>query len=114
MRVPGSVGQAIGIIGGLILGQAAVAANLASTVTLIIVALSGLGNLCVPDYSTQVACSYFRFAFVLAGWFGGLLALTAAFMIFTTYLADMRSFGIPMLSGASDMRGRGTKARNKT
>ena len=60
MRVPGSIGQAIGVIGGLILGQAAVAANLASSVMLIIVALSGLGNFCVPDYSTQIAASDLR------------------------------------------------------
>lgn len=78
MRVPGSIGQAIGVIGGLILGQAAVAANLASSVMLIIVALSGLGNFCVPDYSTQIAASYFRIAFVIAAWLGGLLGLAAA------------------------------------
>ena len=52
MRVPGSIGQAIGVIGGLILGQAAVAANLASSVMLIIVALSGLGE---PDSASNQA-----------------------------------------------------------
>lgn len=98
MRVPGSVGQAIGVIGGLILGQAAVSANLASTVILIIVALSGLGNLCIPDYSTQIAASYFRFGFVIAAWLGGLLALTGAFIIFTAYMANLKSFGVPFLS----------------
>lgn len=98
MRVPGSVGQAIGVIGGLILGQAAVSANLASTVILIIVALSGLGNLCIPDYSTQIAASYFRFAFVIAGWLGGLLALTGAMLCFTAYMANLKSFGVPFLS----------------
>ena len=98
MRVPGSVGQAIGVIGGLILGQAAVAANLASTVILIIVALSGLGNLCIPDYSTQVACSYFRIAFVLAAWLAGLLGLTSALIVFVAYIANMKSFGVPFLA----------------
>lgn len=98
MRVPGSVGQAIGVIGGLILGQAAVSANLASTVILIIVALSGLGNLCIPDYSTQIAASYFRFGFVIAAWMGGLLALTGAMIIFVAYMANMKSFGVPFLS----------------
>lgn len=98
MRVPSSVGQAIGVIGGLILGQAAVAANLASTVVLIIVAISGLGNLCIPDYSTQIAASYFRFAFVIAAWMGGLLGLCAAFLIAVGYVANLKSFGVPFLS----------------
>ena len=98
MRVPGSVGQAIGVIGGLILGQAAVAANLASTVILIIVAISGLGNLCIPDYSTQIAASYFRFGFVLAAWMGGLLGMTSAMLLFIAYMANMKSFGVPFLA----------------
>lgn len=98
MRVPGSVGQAIGVIGGLILGQAAVAANLASSVILIIVALSGLGNFCIPDYSTQISASYFRIAFVLAAWMGGLLGLVAAFMLFIGYISNLKSFGVPFLA----------------
>lgn len=98
MRVPGSIGQAIGVIGGLILGQAAVAANLASTVILIVVALSGLGNLCIPDYSTQVGTSYLRIAFVIAAWLGGLLGLATALMLFIAYMANVKSFGVPFLS----------------
>lgn len=98
LRVPGSIGQAIGVIGGLILGQAAVAANLASSVILIIVALSGLGNFCIPDYSTQISASYFRIAFVIAAWMGGLLGLVAAFMLFVGYMANLKSFGVPFLA----------------
>lgn len=106
MRVPSSVGQAIGVIGGLILGQAAVAANLASTVVLIIVAISGLGNLCIPDYSTQVAASYFRFAFVIAAWMGGLLGLCSALIIAVGYTASLKSFGVPFLSPFAPKTGR--------
>lgn len=98
MRVPGSIGQAIGIIGGLILGQAAVAANLASSVILIVIAISGLGNFCIPDYSSQIAASYFRIAFVIAAWLGGLLGLVSAFMVFICYLANLKSFGVPFLA----------------
>ena len=89
MRVPGSVGQAIGVIGGLILGQAAVSANLASTVILIIVALSGLGNLCIPDYSTQIAASYFRIGFVIAAWLGADLFKTAVACCVTVFVLEL-------------------------
>ena len=98
LRVPGSIGQAIGIIGGLILGQAAVAANLASSVVLIIVALSGLGNFCVPDYSTQIAASYFRIGLVFAAWWGGLLGLTCTMVAIVCWMCSLKSFGVPFLA----------------
>lgn len=98
LRVPGSIGQAIGIIGGLIMGQAAVTAHLASSVILIIVAASGLGNFCIPDYSTQVSASYIRMAVVIAAWLGGLLAITAVILFITASLSSTKSFGVPFLA----------------
>ena len=100
-RVPGNIGQAIGIIGGLIMGQAAVAAHLASSVVLIIVAASGLGNFCIPDYRTQLAASYFRIAVVLAAWLGGLLGTAAVTLLAVCHAASLRSFGVPFLSPAA-------------
>lgn len=101
LRVPGSIGQAIGIIGGLILGQAAVSANLASSVILIVVALSGLGNFCIPDYATQISASYIRVAFVIAAWIGGLLGMSCMLVAFFALMASLKSFGVPFLTPAS-------------
>lgn len=98
LRVPGSIGQAIGIIGGLIMGQAAVAAHLASSVVLIVVAASGLGNFCIPDYRTQIAAAFLRLALVISAWMGGLLGMTAAALFAVCGLASMKSFGVPFLS----------------
>lgn len=98
LRVPGDIGQAIGIIGGLIMGQAAVAAHLASSVVLIIVAVSGLGNFCIPDHSTQIAAAYLRAANVIAAWIGGLLGLCAVSILTTGLLAGLKSFGVPFLA----------------
>lgn len=97
-RVPGNIGQAIGIIGGLVMGQAAVTAHLASPVVLIIVAASGLGNFCIPDYQTQLAASYFRIAAVIAAWMGGLLGLSAAVLAAASHMAGLKSFGVPFLA----------------
>ncbi|MBS7335543.1 MAG: spore germination protein [Eubacteriales bacterium] len=98
MRVPGSIGQAIGIIGGLILGQAAVTANLASSVMLIVVALTGLGNFCIPDYSTQLSASIIRVMLVLSGWLAGLLGLFSCTFMILAWLASLKSYGVPFLS----------------
>ncbi|MDO4568072.1 MAG: spore germination protein [Clostridia bacterium] len=98
MRVPGSIGQAIGIIGGLMLGQAAVTANIVSTTSLIVVALSGLGNFCIPNYQLLIATSWLRVILLLAGWAGGLLGLTCAIIVMIGCIASMKSFGVPYLS----------------
>ena len=76
----------MGIIGGLILGQAAVSANLVSKVALIIVALAGLGNFTVPDFSFQLAVAYYRIVLTLFAWMGGLLGLLSGVVSALAYL----------------------------
>ncbi|MEG1559636.1 MAG: spore germination protein [Clostridia bacterium] len=98
MRVPGSIGQAIGIIGGLILGQAAVAANLVSSVVLILIALTGLGNFCIPDYPTQLSAVYIRLYLIAFSMFGGLLGFFSGLLILIAIVASVKSFGIPYLA----------------
>ena len=98
IRVPGVVGHAIGIIGGLLLGQAAVAAHLVSTVVLIIVALSGLGNFTIPDYSTQICVAYYRVALCVAATFAGFLGIGGLTLLTIALLCSVKSFGVPMLA----------------
>lgn len=98
VRVPGAVGQTVGIIGGLILGQAAVSANMVSTVALITVALAGLGNFCIPDYSMQLAISYYRILLCILGGLAGLLGVFTALLGSLALLASQKSFGVPFLS----------------
>ena len=98
VRVPGAVGQTVGIIGGLILGQAAVSANFVSTVALIIVALTGLGNFVIPNYDLQIAVACYRVALCLLAIAGGLLGLSCGIMAALILLADQKSFGVPFLA----------------
>ena len=98
IRVPGAVGQTVGIIGGLILGQAAVSANFVSTVALIIVALTGLGNFVIPNYDLQIAVACYRVALCLLALGGGLLGLTCGIMGALVLLSDQKSFGVPFLA----------------
>ena len=98
MRVPGSIGQAIGIIGGLILGQAAVTANIVSSVVLILVALTGLGNFCIPNYRLSLTASYIRIGAVIAGWMAGFLGIAAFIVVLVAYIASQKSCGVPYLT----------------
>lgn len=98
LRVPGSIGHAIGIIGGLLLGQAAVSANIVSTVVLIIVALTGLGNFAIPDYSAQVATAYYRVLLCVAATLAGLLGITVTGLCATAVMCSAKSFGMPFFA----------------
>jgi spore germination protein KA len=98
LRVPGSIGHAIGIIGGLLLGQAAVSANIVSTVVLIIVALTGLGNFTIPDYSAQVAAAYYRILLCIAATLAGLLGVTVTGLCATAAMCSVKSFGVPFFA----------------
>lgn len=105
VRVPGSVGSTLGIIGGLILGQAAVEANIVSPILIIIVAISGLGAFAAPSVSFSRSISFIRFIFVLFGAFCGILGIVCAFFVLMGPLAASESFGVPFLSPITPKNG---------
>lgn len=64
LRAPGAMGNALGIVSGLILGQSAVSADIVSPLLLIVVAASGLGGFCVPSYALSVGMKIFSCFFL--------------------------------------------------
>lgn len=98
LRIPNALGGAIGIVGALILGQAAVEANLVSPVTLIIVALSGLGNTALPDYDLAFGLRAVKLMFILLGATMGFVGISTAIVLVLIILSNQESFGVPMLS----------------
>ena len=64
-RLPAKVGQTLGIVGGIVIGQAAVAAGLTSNILLIIVALSALASFVTPIYKMGTTIRLLRFPFLL-------------------------------------------------
>lgn len=98
LRIPNMLGSTIGIVGALIMGQAAVEANLVSPVTLIVVALSGIGNAALPDYDLAFGIRVIKLLMIIMGASFGFLGLAVAIAIVFTILANQNSFGVPMLS----------------
>jgi spore germination protein KA len=98
VRVPSVVGLSIGIVGTLILGTAAVDANLVSPILVVIVAITGLSSFAIPGISLNFAVRLLRFVMlfsaVIIGFYG--IALLLAFLL--AYLVSLKSFGIPFLS----------------
>ena len=102
IRVPEPIGSTLGIVGGLILGQSAVSANIASPLLIIIVSLSALGAFAAPTASISRAISVLQFLFILLGSIAGFLGLAFGVFAFCSYLASGNSFGIPYLSASNN------------
>ncbi len=98
IRVPGIIGNTIGIIGALILGQAAVQANLVSPVLIIIVAFTGLGNFTIPDYSLAFAARIVRVVFIVLGALLGFYGISLGMVGLMAVLVNIKSFGVPMFA----------------
>ncbi|QOS89184.1 spore germination protein [Peribacillus sp. JNUCC41] len=96
-RLPTKVGQTLGIVGGIVIGQAAVVAGLTSNILLIIVALSALASFVTPIYKMGNAIRLLRFPFLVGAqiWGGLGIIITAVFLI--THLIKLTSMGHPYL-----------------
>ena len=98
VRVPGPIGPTLGIIGALILGQAAVAANIVSPVLIIIVAVTGIGSFAIPNYSQAYSIRILRFVFIFFGGLAGFLGITLGLFILGMWSTSMKTFGVPFMA----------------
>ncbi len=97
VRLPGVMGNTIGIVGGLIIGQAAVEANLVSPIVVIVIAFTALCSFAIPNEEFATAFRLLKFFFIgVCAWLGffGMLSGLLAVLI---HLANLKSFGIPYL-----------------
>ncbi|MBE7022961.1 MAG: spore germination protein [Ruminococcaceae bacterium] len=101
IRVPDPIGSTLGIVGGLILGQSAVSANIASPLLIIIVSISALGAFSAPSVSISRALSVLQFVFIFLGAIAGFLGIALGLFSGLAYLSSAYSFGVPFLSADS-------------
>lgn len=101
LRIPGIIGNTIGIIGALILGQAAVQANLVSPMLIIIIAFTGLGNFALPNYTLAFTVRIARITFILAGALMGFIGVYILLICFSSIILNTKSFGVPLLTTIS-------------
>ena len=107
-RLPTKVGQTIGIVGGIVIGQASVEAALTSTILLIAVALSALASFTTPTVKMSSTIQILRFPLIiLAGAFGG-VGLIVGFVFILAHLIHLKSLGSPYLLPLYPFRGLGT------
>lgn len=98
VRLPRAVGQAVSIVGALVIGQAAVQAGIVSASMVIIVSITGISSFIFPVYSQGIAIRLLRFPMMIFAGTLGLYGILVASLILLIHMARLRSFGVPYLS----------------
>lgn len=94
LRVPSPIGPTLGIVGALVLGQAAVSAAIVSPILIIIVAITGMSSFAIPDFTFSFHLRFFRFIFILLGFLAGFLGIGMGLFIYISSLCDLETFGV--------------------
>jgi len=98
LRMPRVAGQAISIVGALVLGEAAVQAGLVSAAMVIVVSITAISNFVSPTYSFGIAQRLLLFTYVGLGSFMGLFGILCGVLFTIIHLTSIKSFGVPYMA----------------
>ncbi|MDI4644978.1 spore germination protein [Cohnella hashimotonis] len=98
IRLPKTIGPTITMVGGIILGQAVVQANLVSNVLIIILAASTIANFTVIGFQNTTSLRLYKYLLLFLSAMFGVLGLFVGIVVICAYLGQVSTFGIPYLS----------------
>ena len=103
VRLPRQIGQAISIVGALVIGQAAVEAGFVSTSTVIVVSITAIASFATPTVAIATSARIIRFVFIVISSMFGFYGLVIGLLFMTLHLCSLRSFGVPYMSPLAPM-----------
>ncbi len=95
IRMPRHVGMALSVVGAIVLGETAVSAGLLSSITILVVAISGIGLYAVPDEVGTIGI--LRVLFVIIANFFGIFGILVLSLMLLGYITALGSYGVPYL-----------------
>ncbi|WP_042208796.1 spore germination protein [Paenibacillus durus] len=98
VRLPRPVGQAVSIVGALVIGEASVSAGIVSAPMVIIVSITGIASFIIPSYSQAITIRLLRFPMMFLAGTLGLYGVLLGVLFILIHMARLRSFGVPYLS----------------
>jgi hypothetical protein len=101
IRLPKPMGQTIGIVGGLVIGQAVVQAGIVSPIIVIIVAMTAITSFAIPIYSLVLSTRIIRILLILASTVLGIYGIGIAWIIGIIHAASLEDFGVRYLGDYS-------------
>lgn len=97
IRLPSSIGSTLGIVGGIIIGQAAVDAGIVSPIVVIIISLTGICSFAIPNISLVAGFRIMKYLIIIMSALFGLFGFWLAAILILIHLVSLKSFGIPYL-----------------
>ncbi|WP_201713936.1 spore germination protein [Rossellomorea arthrocnemi] len=97
VRLPRAIGQTVSVLGGLIVGDAAIRAGLTSPTMLVIGAITYISSFTLVNQSLKYGTTVLRFIVLLVSTFFGLFGVVMIFILTVIYLSTLSSFGTPYL-----------------
>ena len=98
IRKPASMGTSVSILGGLILGDAAVSAGIISPIMIIVISISAISGLAFSSIEMIYALRWWRFILLFLGMFFGLFGIFVGFIILLASLVTTSSLSVPYLA----------------
>ncbi|MGI6239993.1 MAG: spore germination protein [Christensenellales bacterium] len=95
VRMPTNIGQALSIVGALVIGQAAVEAKLVAAPMIIVVGITGITNLLCPKIRSPIV--YIRLFVLLLSSMFGFFGFTIGMSLMIIHMVKLSSFGVPMI-----------------
>ncbi len=101
LRMPRTIGQAVSIVGTIVIGQAAVEAGIVSAVMVIVVAITAISSFVIPSYSMSIAIRILRFLFMSLAAIIGFYGITIGMFMLMIHLCHLQPLGISYMSPAA-------------
>ncbi|OAA92698.1 spore germination protein [Clostridium coskatii] len=98
IRLPSPANQTVGIVGALVIGDAAVRAGVISPIMVIVIAITAIASFSIPSYDMGYAIRILRFSMLFLGAFLGLYGILLGIIVLLIHLSSLSSFGINYLS----------------
>lgn len=95
LRLPNPLGQTMGVVGGIILGQAIVAAKIVSPLVIIVITVAILASFTIPNYSASLNIRLIKYPLIFLASIFGAFGISVGIILFITHQAAMTSFGVP-------------------
>ncbi|NLK87441.1 MAG: spore germination protein [Clostridiaceae bacterium] len=98
LRLPKNIGQAVSVVGAVVVGQAAVEARLVSPAVVVIIAVTAISSFTMPSQDFSNALRLWRLIFAILSSIIGLFGLSIGAIILLHHLSNIEVFGVPYLS----------------
>ncbi|KEO83833.1 spore germination protein [Tumebacillus flagellatus] len=104
VRLPAPIGQTVGIVGAIVIGQATVQAGIVSNIMVIVVSLTALASFIIPNYDMSSAIRLIRFPMMIMAALFGLVGVGVGMMVLIGHLVALESLGVPYFASISPLR----------